>query len=75
MRHPRLAVALAAIYVLMLGLLSTVVPLVAQAPGAAAPTLQAGFNNVDDKPNVILFLTDDQDPRTCARSYGPEQDR
>ena len=62
MPHPRLAVALAATYVLMLGLLSTVVPLVARAPEttAAAPTEPARFNNVDDKPNVILLLTDDQ---------------
>ena len=57
----RLVVGLATVLVLLPGLIST--PMVGSSldRAEATPALTAtGFNNVDGKPNVILFLTDDQ---------------
>jgi N-acetylglucosamine-6-sulfatase len=60
MGDPRLAAAaLVTILVSLLGLLSTGTPLGSPAPVVAAPTDPA-VADVDAKPNVILFLTDDQ---------------
>ncbi len=52
---------LATVLVLLPGLIST--PMAGRSLGpaeAAQAVTAAGFNNVDGKPNVILFLTDDQ---------------
>jgi arylsulfatase A-like enzyme len=56
------AAALVAVLVGLLGLLSTGTPLGSPAPVVAAvPTEPVGRSDkIDDKPNVILFLTDDQ---------------